>query len=71
VTPIRSAPASVTVKVQVSVIRLASQLANLFQPAQVNPQANQRVIAVAVQSVLAKVQVIAHQSVIQDRIVPA
>ncbi|WP_270501202.1 hypothetical protein [Enterococcus avium] len=70
-TPIRSAPASVTVKVQVSVIRLASQLANLFQPAQVNPQANQRVIAVAVQSVLAKVQVIAHQSVIQDRIVPA
>ena len=55
-------------KVQVSVIRSACQLANRFQPAQVNPQANQRVIAVAVQSVLAKVQVIAHQSVIQDRI---
>ncbi|MDB1734756.1 hypothetical protein ABQE16_21240, partial [Enterococcus avium] len=60
-----------TVRVQVSVIRSACQLANRFQPAQVNPQANQRATAVAVQSVLAKVQVIAHRLAIQDQIVPA
>jgi hypothetical protein len=64
VTPIRSAPASATVKVKV----LVHQSANRFQPAQVNPQAYQRVIAVAVQSVRVKAQVIAHRSAIQDRI---
>ena len=76
-------------RVQVSVIRSASQLANRFQSAQVNPQASQQATAAAVQSVrvkaqvlvirtqsaqvlvLAKVQVIAHQSVIQDQIAPA
>ena len=74
-------------KVQVSVIRSVHRLANRFRQVQVNPQASQRAIAAAVQSVrvkaqvlvirtqsaqvlvLAKVQVIAHQSVIQDRIV--
>ncbi|WP_270501206.1 hypothetical protein, partial [Enterococcus avium] len=42
-----------------------------FQPAQVNLQASQRVIAVAAQLARVKVQVQAHQSVIQDQIAPA
>ena len=65
------AQVSVTVRVQVSVIRSACQLANRFQPAQVNLQASQRVIAVAAQLARVKVQVQAHQSVIQDQIAPA
>jgi hypothetical protein len=56
------------VKVQVTVIRLASQLANRFQLAQVNLQANRQATAAAVQSARVKVQVIAHRSAIQDRI---
>ncbi|WP_176747090.1 hypothetical protein, partial [Enterococcus sp. HMSC072H05] len=63
----QSAPALVTVKVQVSVIRSACQLANRFQPAQVNLQASRQATAAAVQSVQAKVQVQAHQPVIQDQ----
>ncbi|WP_207487625.1 hypothetical protein [Enterococcus avium] len=54
-------------KVQV----LVHQLANRFQPAQVNLQASQRVIAVAVQLARVKVQVQAHQSAIQDPTVQA
>ena len=65
------APASVTVKVQVLVIRSVHQLVNLFQLAQVNLQASQQVIAVVAQlarvKVQAKVQVQAHQPVIQDQ----
>ena len=55
-------------KVQVTVIRLASQLANRFQLAQVNLQASRQATAAAVQSARVKVQVIAHRSAIQDRI---
>ena len=45
----QSAPALVTVKVQVSVIRSACQLANRFQLAQVNLQASQQATAAAAQ----------------------
>ena len=43
------APASVTVKVQVLVIRSVHQLVNLFQLAQVNLQASQQATAAAAQ----------------------
>ena len=45
----QSAPALVTVRVQVAVIRSACQLANRFQPAQVNLQASQQATAAAAQ----------------------
>ncbi|WP_221679786.1 hypothetical protein [Enterococcus sp. K18_3] len=54
-------------KVQVSVIRSVHRLANQFRLAQVNPRANRQATAAAVQSVQAKVQVQAHQPVIQDQ----
>ncbi len=55
-------------RVQVSVIRSACQLANRFQPAQVNLQASQRVIAVAVQLAQVKVQVQAQASATQTQL---
>jgi hypothetical protein len=58
------------VKVQVTVIRLASQLANRFQLAQVKLQEYLHATAAAVQSARVKVQVIARRSAIQDRIAP-
>ncbi|OJG09155.1 hypothetical protein RU95_GL000861 [Enterococcus avium] len=58
-------------KVRVTVIRSVYQLANRFQLAQVNLQASQQATAAAAQLARVKVQVQAHQSVIQDQIAPA